>query len=91
MTEPLGETENDRVIADTIGELLSARVASSSICPSEVARALASGENAWRALMPIVRRVAAKMASEGKLKVTRGADIVDAESEGGPIRLRRPR
>jgi hypothetical protein len=85
------ELKGDRVIADTIGELLSARAASSSICPSEVARALEPEKKAWRALMPNIRRVAAKLASEGKLLVTRGNDIVDATSEGGPIRLRQPR
>lgn len=83
--------KNDRVIENAIGELLSARAASSSICPSEVARALESEERDWRALMPEVRRVAAKLASEGKLLVTRGEAIVDAESEGGPVRLRQPR
>lgn len=83
-----GELKNDRVIADTISELLSARAASSSICPSEVARALEPEEEAWRALMPDIRRVAANLASEGKLLVTRGNDIVDATLDGGPIRLR---
>ena len=91
MRKPVAESENDHVIADMIGELLSARDATSSICPSEVARALASDEAAWRALMPDVRRVAAKLASQGKLRVTRGNDIVDAQSKGGPIRLRQPR
>ena len=91
MRKPVAESENDRVIADMINEMLSARAATSSICPSEVARALESDEAAWRELMPEVRRVAAKLASQGKLRVTRGDDIVDAESEGGPIRLRQPR
>ena len=91
MRKPVAESENDRVIADMINEMLSARAATSSICPSEVARALESDDAAWRALMPEVRRVAAKLASQGKLRVTRGNDIVDAESEGGPIRLRQPR
>lgn len=91
MRKPVAESENDRVIAEMINELLSARAAASSICPSEVARALESDEAAWRELMPEVRRVAAKLASQGKLRVTRGDDIVDAQSEGGPIRLRQPR
>ena len=91
MRKPVAESENDRVIAEMINELLSARAATSSICPSEVARALESDDAAWRALMPEVRRVAAKLASQGKLRVTRGDDIVDAQSEGGPIRLRQPR
>ncbi len=82
---------SDQAIAEAIDALLSARAATSSICPSEVARSLASDEVAWRALMPDVRRVAAAMAADGKLQVTRGDAIVDALSKGGPIRLRQPR
>ena len=81
----------DHAIAGAIEALLSARAATSSICPSEVARSLASDEKAWRALVPEVRRVAAAMAADGKLLVTRGDAIVDALSKGGPIRLRQPR
>ena len=87
----MGETAMDRAIADAIQKLLSARAATSSICPSEVARSLKPDEEAWRALMPEVRRVAAALAADGKLLVTRGDAIVDAMSEGGPIRLRQPR
>ncbi|RZL56022.1 MAG: DUF3253 domain-containing protein [Variovorax sp.] len=83
--------DDDRRIASTIDTLLGTRAASTSICPSEVARALADDEAAWRALMPAVRRVAAAMAAAGRLRVTRGDVEVDAMSAGGPIRLRRPR
>lgn len=81
----------DPEIIDTIWALLDARSAAASICPSDVARALASDDMAWRALMPDIRRVAAALAADGLLHVTRGASTVDAQSAGGPIRLRRPR
>ncbi|MGJ7543675.1 DUF3253 domain-containing protein [Variovorax sp. LT1R16] len=81
----------DQKIIDAIWTLLDARPASASICPSDVARMLTSDEVAWRALMPEVRRVAAALAADGLLRATRGASTVDAQSAGGPIRLRRQR
>lgn len=80
----------DDKIAQTIGALLNARAPSASICPSDVARALETQDNAWRALMPQIRRVAASLAAQGLLRVTRGEADVDAQSKGGPVRLRRP-
>jgi hypothetical protein len=79
----------DEEIEQMVFALLGERDASSSICPSDVARALAGEEHAWRALMPAVRRVAASLAAKGTLRVTRGADEVDANLPGGPVRLRR--
>jgi hypothetical protein len=87
--EPAPTTDDE--IERTIFALLRQRDAAASICPSDVARALASEAPAWRALMPDVRRVAAVLAERGSLRVTRGADEVDAMSPGGPIRLRRPK
>lgn len=80
----------DEKIEQAIFALLEQRDASASICPSEVARALSANERTWRASMPAVRRVAAALAAKGLLRVTRGADEVDAMSPGGPVRLRRP-
>ena len=80
----------DEKIEQTIFALLQQRDAAASICPSDVARALASQAPAWRALMPDVRRVAAVLAGKRLLRVTRGAHEVDAMAPGGPIRLRRP-
>ena len=48
---------NEAVEAE-IFELLARRAPGASICPSEVARALASAPSDWRALMPQVREVA---------------------------------
>ncbi|WP_353506157.1 DUF3253 domain-containing protein [Variovorax jilinensis] len=80
----------DATIVKAIWALLDARDLAASICPSDVARALATDEQAWRALMPRVRRVAASLARDGLLKVTRGSSVVDATAGGGPVRLRRP-
>ncbi|MEW9919548.1 DUF3253 domain-containing protein [Marimonas sp. MJW-29] len=60
------------------------RGAGKTICPSEVARALADD---WRALMPQVRAVAARMAARGEIAVTQRGVAVDALSAQGPIRL----
>ncbi len=81
----------DERIAAAIFALLAARAADgTTLCPSEVARALAGDEPAWRALMPEVRRVAAALAQAGSLRVTQLGDEVDALAARGPIRLGRP-
>lgn len=67
-----------------IARQVAARGAGKTICPSEVARALA-GE--WRVLMPAVRDVAAEMAQRGDLRVTQKGAVVDARRAKGPIRL----
>ena len=77
-------------IAHTIIALLHQRAPASSICPSDVARALAESETAWRALMQPVRDAAADLARAGKIIITQGdtqrdPDMIDV----GPIRLRR--
>ena len=81
---------SDDDIAQEIVRQLSRRAASSSICPSEVARALGSDEAAWRALMPTVREVAAAMHAAGRLRITRGGvDVPDDLLHRGAIRLKR--
>jgi hypothetical protein len=60
------------------------RGAGKTICPSDVARALATD---WRGLMPHVRSVAAQMAERGELRVTQKGVAVDALLARGPIRL----
>lgn len=70
-------TEDD--IRATILRLVAGR---RSICPSEVARALAPD---WRPLMPRVRQVAAGMHG---IAVTQGGVEVDARTARGPVRLR---
>lgn len=81
---------SSQAIAQTITQMLDARAATSSICPSEVARKLEHEESAWRALMPAVREVAADMQDQGRLRITRGEQPVTRQDlHEGPIRLRR--
>lgn len=80
----------DDPIAATVERLLAARGAGSSICPSEVARALAPAP-AWRALMPAVRDVARALARAGRLRVTQGHETLSPDEPWrGAIRLRLP-
>ncbi|MBR0679205.1 DUF3253 domain-containing protein [Roseomonas eburnea] len=61
--------------------------AGKSICPSDVARALAPEQ--WRPLMTRVRREAILLAREGRLDILRKGKPVDpAEEIRGVIRLR---
>ena len=81
-------------IASTIAQLLGARAVDASICPSEVARALAPDH--WRALMPQIRAVAAELAGSGSLRITQSDEEITpaallAGQTRGPIRLRRRR
>ncbi|XDZ32281.1 DUF3253 domain-containing protein [Xanthomonas sp. NCPPB 2632] len=77
-------------LAASIVDLLSQRSPEASICPSDVARAMADEESTWRALMPSVRDVAAELARHGVIIVTQGKSTLDPADIGhGPIRLRR--
>jgi len=76
-------------VEQTLMGLLSSRAAGSSICPSEVARALDGEEGAWRALMPSVRIVAGRLAHQGVIDVTQRGQAVAIGSAIGPVRLRR--
>ena len=77
-------------ITKEIVRQLSKRAVTSSLCPSEIARALQRDETAWRALMPLVRETAAAMRDEGQLRITRrGVDVPAAELHQGAIRLAR--
>ncbi len=61
-----------------------------TICPSEVARAVAGSEDRvkWEPLMQPVRDAAAKLVNEGKLVFTQRGRIVDGATAKGPLRLR---
>lgn len=76
---------SDEAIAAALMDLARRRGRASSFCPSEAARALSAD---WRPLMPEVRRVAAGLATEGRLAVTRKGRPVDPDAMRGPIRLR---
>ena len=78
----------DDRIADTILSLLAARAAGATICPSEVARAIAP--SGWRPLMPRVRDVAATMAVAGEVELRqRGRVVPPLDPVRGPLRIAR--
>ena len=80
----------DADVEAQIFALLAQRKPRATICPSEVARALASEGGAWRQHMPHVRQVAQALAHQQRLRVTRGGVPVDATVPGGAIRLGLP-
>lgn len=84
--DPTEEGQRRRIGA-TIRALLRSRAAESSICPSDVARAI--GGDSWRSLVPTVRSCAADLAADGTILVTQGNQTVDVTAARGPVRLRR--
>ena len=85
---PAGEVD-DAAIESAILDLLARRADTSSICPSDAARAI--GGEGWRALMDDTRRVARRLVAEGRVQITQGGEVVDPLEARGPIRIRRPR
>jgi hypothetical protein len=73
----------------TILELLAARAATSTICPSDAARAV--GDENWRDLMEPARRAARKLVDAGEVEITQGGSVVDPATAKGPIRIRKKR
>ncbi|MEL7117184.1 MAG: DUF3253 domain-containing protein [Pseudomonadota bacterium] len=71
---------SDAQIAEALMDIAHRRGAAKTFCPSEVACALT---DAWRPLMPEVRRVAAAL----PLKATQKGVPVDPLTAKGPIRL----
>jgi hypothetical protein len=93
-----GVTDTDRALEASILDLLAARSRTSTICPSEAARAVgaASGDSAdgddgeaWRELMEPARRAARRLVAAGEVEVTQGGRVVDPSTAKGPIRIRR--
>jgi hypothetical protein len=83
MARPDAETLTAEILRQT-----SARGAGASICPSEVARALAP-EDTWRSLMGPVRDAAVALARQGRIEVLRKGNPVPVEEPvRGVIRLR---
>ncbi|CAG7609937.1 DUF3253 domain-containing protein [Rhodococcus opacus] len=82
-------TASGSELEERIRALLDARSANSSICPSDVARAVAPDD--WRPLMEPVREAARRLADAGEVEVTQKGAVVDPGSARGPIRIRRAR
>ena len=79
-------------IEETILQLLAERGAEKTICPSEAARALGGGHpDGWGPLMQPIRRVAVRLAREGRIVITRKGRAVDPDDFRGVYRLSLPR
>ncbi|MFZ7088987.1 DUF3253 domain-containing protein [Curtobacterium sp. RRHDQ10] len=81
--------DTDRALERAISDILDARAATSSTCPSEAARRVAPDD--WRPLMEPARRAARRMVARGEAEITQGGSVVDPSTAKGPIRIRRPR
>ena len=80
-------TASDVALEQAILDLLDARAASATICPSEAARAV-GGED-WRVLMEPARQAARRLVARDMVEITQGGRVVDPSTAKGPIRIRR--
>ena len=79
---------SDTKIETILLRLVSERGIDKTICPSEAAIEIAGKEGeAWGALMPQVRKIAVRLANEGRIIVTRKGKQVDPNDFKGVYRL----
>ncbi|GAB5077812.1 DUF3253 domain-containing protein [Arthrobacter sp. AD-310] len=81
---PVGQQLEAKIL-----ELLAARAATSTICPSDAARAV--GGDTWRGLMEPAREAARRLVEAGEVEITQGGSVVDPLTARGPIRIRKAR
>ncbi|MEU0134688.1 DUF3253 domain-containing protein [Streptomyces sp. NPDC006296] len=82
----------DRELERAVLDLLDRRGPGASICPSDAARAVYTGDDdGWRALMEPVRRAARRLVEAGEVEITQGGRPVDMAEARGPVRVRRAR
>jgi hypothetical protein len=79
---PIGQQLEAKIL-----ELLAARAATSTICPSDAARAV--GDDNWRELMEPARQAARRLVESGEVVITQGGSVVDPFIAKGPIRIRK--
>lgn len=80
-------TDADHELQSAIVDLLSARARTSTICPSEAAKAVDS--DGWRDLMPQARNAARRLVDADEVVITQGGRAVDPSTAKGPIRIAR--
>lgn len=80
--------EVDAELERTILQLLHQRAPTSTICPSDAARAVGT-QDSWRDLMEPARDAAARLVADGQVEVTQQGKVVDLAQAQGPIRIRR--
>jgi hypothetical protein len=82
-----GVSETDLALERSVLELLDARAATATICPSEAARAV--GGESWRELMEPARAAARRLVARGEVVITQAGHVVDPSTAKGPVRVRR--
>ncbi|MET9621797.1 DUF3253 domain-containing protein [Streptomyces sp. NPDC006464] len=85
-----GERQTERRLERAILELLDRRAPSATICPSDAARAVYTGDgDGWRDLMEPARRAARLLVEAGEVEITQNGRPVEPAKARGPIRIRR--
>jgi hypothetical protein len=85
-----GVTDVDKRLEATILDLLAQRARTSTICPSDAARAVGGDdEETWRGLMEPARRAARRLVDRGEVVITQGGKVVDPSTAKGAIRIRK--
>ncbi len=80
--------ETSAALEATIRDMIAACGAEKTINPAEAAQALAGkAGDAWGALMPAVRKIAVRLAKEGRLTIYRKGKQVDPNDFKGVYRL----
>jgi hypothetical protein len=72
-------------------DLLECGDAGKTVCPSEVARAMAGSDERsdWEPLMELTRAAARRLVEAGQIVITQRGQVVDPARAEGPIRLRK--
>jgi hypothetical protein len=80
-----------KIVEAKIMELLDCRDTGKTICPSEVARAMAGSDERsdWEPLMEATRAAARRLVETGQIVITQHGRVVDPARAEGPIRLRK--
>lgn len=85
--EGVGDPELlERRLGEEVMRLALERGPDKSLCPSEAAGAVDPQHR--RALTPVARAVACRLADEGRVVITQGPQVVDGRTAVGPVRIR---
>jgi hypothetical protein len=90
VTDGSASNDQDERLERTILSLLDQRAPTSTICPSDAARAVGT-EDGWRQLMDRARDAAQRLVDAGEVEITQGGRVVELSRATGPIRIRRVR
>ena len=91
MSDDRTGTRSEAAIEETMLRLVAERGPGKTICPSEVARALAGpNPDEWSPLMQPVRRIAVRLTKAGRLAILRKGKPADPDDFRGIYRLSLP-